>query len=113
KNPFVMQIYADVTNMDIKLSGSPQAPALGSAIFGALAAGRENGGFSNIAEACAHMGKLKDGFYAPNPERAEIYDNLYPEYKELVHYFGKENNVMKRLKAIKNRDFAKGGSRHA
>ena len=38
KNPFVMQIYADVTNMDIKISGSPQAPALGSAIFGALAA---------------------------------------------------------------------------
>lgn len=113
KNPFVMQIYADVTNMDIKLSGSPQAPALGSAIFGALAAGRENGGFSNIAEACAHMGKLKDGFYAPNRERAEIYDSLYAEYKELVHYFGKENNVMKRLKAIKNRDFAKGESRHA
>lgn len=23
KNPFVMQIYADVTNMDIKISGSP------------------------------------------------------------------------------------------
>ncbi len=62
KNPFIMQIYADVTNMDIQLSGSPQAPALGSAIFGALAAGRENGGFSNIAEACAHMGKLKTAF---------------------------------------------------
>lgn len=56
KNPFVMQIYADVTNMDIKISGSPQAPALGSAIFGALAAGKEKGGYDDIKEAAANMG---------------------------------------------------------
>ncbi len=56
---------------------------------------------------CAY-GEIKRRLYAPNRERAEIYDSLYAEYKELVHYFGKENNVMKRLKAIKNRDFAKG-----
>ena len=59
------------------------------------------------------MGKLKDASYVPNRERAEIYDSLYAEYKELVHYVGKENNVMKRLKAIKNREFVKGESRYA
>ncbi|MCY8190221.1 ribulokinase [Bacillus spizizenii] len=105
KNPFVMQIYADVTNMDIKISGSPQAPALGSAIFGALAAGKENGGYDDIKEA-AHMGKLKDISYTPNAENAAVYEKLYAEYKELVHYFGKENHVMKRLKTIKNLQFS-------
>ncbi|MBY8913217.1 ribulokinase [Bacillus sp. YC2] len=113
KNPFIMQIYADITNMEIKLSGSPQAPALGSAIFGALAAGKENGGFSSITEAAAHMGKLKEYSYTPNADRSEVYDSLYAEYKKLVQYFGKENNVMKRLKTIKNRQFTKEGGRHA
>ena len=68
KNPFIMQVYADVTNMEIKISGSPQAPALGSAIFGALAAGSMNGGYDHIEEAVAHMGKIKDKTYKPIPE---------------------------------------------
>ncbi|ARV47020.1 ribulokinase [Bacillus subtilis] len=113
KNPFVMQIYADVTNMDIKISGSPQAPALGSAIFGALAAGKENGGYDDIKEAAAHMGKLKDISYSPNAENAAVYEKLYAEYKELVHYFGKENHVMKRLKAIKNLQFSTAAKKNS
>ncbi|MFP7275374.1 ribulokinase [Bacillus paralicheniformis] len=102
KNPFIMQIYADVTNMEIKISGSPQAPALGSAIFGALAAGSVNGGYDHIEEAVAHMGKIKDQTYKPIPENVALYDRLYAEYKELYTYFGKQNNVMKRLKKLKN-----------
>ncbi len=47
------------------------------------------------------MGKLKDISYTPNTENAAVYEKLYAEYKELVHYFGKENHVMKRLKTIK------------
>jgi len=57
KNPFVMQIYADVINREIKISGSPQAPALGSAMFGAVAAGMAAGGFDTIQEAAAVMDK--------------------------------------------------------
>ncbi|CAN2249622.1 ribulokinase [Bacillus vallismortis] len=113
KNPFVMQIYADVTNMDIKISGSPQAPALGSAIFGALAAGKENGGYDDIKAAAAHMGKMKDISYTPNAENAAVYEKLYAEYKELVHYFGKENHVMKRLKTIKNLQFSSAAKKNS
>lgn len=113
KNPFVMQIYADVTNMDIKISGSPQAPALGSAIFGALAAGKENGGYDDVTEAAAHMGKLKDISYTPNAEHASVYEKLYAEYKELVQYFGKENHVMKRLKTIKNLQFSSAAQKNS
>ncbi|MED2975307.1 ribulokinase [Bacillus swezeyi] len=102
KNPFIMQIYADVTNMEIKISGSPQAPALGSAIFGALAAGSQNGGYDHIEEAVRHMGKVKDYTYKPIPENVTLYDQLYADYKELYMYFGKQNDVMKRLKKLKN-----------
>ncbi|TWK26182.1 Ribulokinase [Bacillus licheniformis] len=48
------------------------------------------------------MGKIKDQTYKPIPENVALYDQLYAEYKELYTYFGKQNNVMKRLKKLKN-----------
>ena len=102
KDPFVMQVYADVINMPIKIAGSAQAPALGSAIFGAVAAGKVKGGYDTVNEASAAMSSLSDIIYTPNLENAKIYDKLYAEYKILHDYFGKgENDVMKRLKEIK------------
>lgn len=102
KNPFIMQIYADIINKKIKISGSPQAPALGSAMFGAVAAGKNKGGFDTIIDAAKRMSKVKKEFYSPIPENVEIYNELYKEYTILHDYFGKgENDVMKRLKNIK------------
>ncbi len=102
KNPFVMQIYADVINREIKISGSPQAPALGSALFGALAAGKQAGGFDTVQEAASVMAKVKDHTYKPEKENVEIYDRLFAEYRVLHDYFGRgANDVMKRLKAIR------------
>lgn len=102
KNKLMMQIYSDVTNMEIRISGSPQAPALGSAMFGAIAAGKEKGGYDTIVEAAEHMSKIKDTYYKPIPENVDIYNKLYAEYKLLHDYFGRGlNDVMKRLKKIK------------
>ncbi len=102
KNPFVMQIYADVINREIKISGSPQAPALGSAMFGAVAAGKKEGGFDTIQEAAGVMAKLKDYTYRPVKANTEIYNKLYAEYRILHDYFGRgANDVMKRLKEIR------------
>ncbi len=102
KDGFMMQIYADVTNMNIKIADSKQAGALGSAMFGAVAAGSAAGGYDDIAECAKHMGRVKTHYYKPIPENVEIYDKLYAEYKELHDYFGRgANDVMKRLKDLK------------
>ena len=102
KDPMTMQIYADVINMPIHISGSSQGPALGSAIFGAVAAGSARGGYDHIFEASHAMGKLKDVVYYPIPENVAVYDQLYAEYSILHDYFGRgANDVMKRLKDIK------------
>jgi L-ribulokinase len=102
KNPMMMQIYSDVLNMDIKISASSQTPALGSAMFGAVAAGKERGGYDSITSAANDMGRVKDYIYQPITENAGLYDQLFNEYARLYDYFGRgENNVMKTLKKIK------------
>ncbi len=103
KDPFTMQVYSDVLGMDIKVVDAKQGPALGSAIYGALAAGKDGGGYDTVAEASAAMGKKPAAVYHPIPENKAIYDKLYAEYKLLHDYFGRgENNVMKRLRSIRN-----------
>jgi L-ribulokinase len=102
KNEFLMQVYADVTNREIRISASPQTPALGSAMFGAVAAGRERDGYDTIMEAARKMARLKDKVYRPIPENNQVYDLLYEEYRKLHDYFGRGgNDVMKRLKDLK------------
>jgi L-ribulokinase len=102
KNKLMMQIYSDVTNMEIRISASSQTPALGSAMFAALAAGEEKGGYASIVEAAKHMSKVKEEYYKPIPENVEVYNKLYAEYKILHDYFGRgANDAMKRLKKIK------------
>ena len=101
KNPLVMQIYADVLNREIGVVRSAQAPALGSAMHGAVAAGKAGGGYDHIGQAAAAMGGLLPVIYRPDPQRSHIYSQLYREYLLLHDYFGRgANPVMKRLKAI-------------
>ena len=99
KNALLRQIYADVTGRTFKLSGSAQAPALGSAMHAAVAAGI----YPDIQAAAESMGKLKDEIVAPIAENQAMYDRLFAEYQRLYDYFGRgTNDVMKRLKAIKH-----------
>lgn len=102
KNDFMMQIYADVLNKDIKIAASNQTPALGAAIFAAVAAGEERGGYESVFDAAKAMGKVKDKFFKPVKSNVEAYNKLYAEYRILHDFFGRGgNDVMKRLKKIK------------
>jgi L-ribulokinase len=103
KNKMLMQIYADVTGRNFKISAAKQTPALGSAMFGAVAAGSRAGGYDTIFEAARHMARLKDEVYQPIPINQKIYDRLFAEYVRLHDYFGRgENDVMKTLKQIRD-----------
>lgn len=101
-NKLLMQVYADVTGREVKVAASKQTPALGSAMFGAVAAGKAQGGFDSITEASLSMAHLRDEAYRPVLENKAVYDRLFKEYLILHDYFGRgENDVMKRLKALK------------
>jgi L-ribulokinase len=104
RNKLLMQIYADVLGRELKVAASEQAAALGSAMHGAVAAGKAAGGYATIQEAAAHMAYLQAVRYRPDPRAHAIYNELYAEYVRLHDYFGRgANDAMKRLKALKLR----------
>jgi L-ribulokinase len=102
RNKLLMQIYADVTGRPIHLVESRQGGALGSAMHGAVAAGKTAGGCDTIVEAAKKMARLRKEYFRPIKAHQEIYDRLYAEYVTLHDYFGRgANDVMKRLKSLK------------
>ena len=97
KDPFTMQLFADVLRMEIRIAETTQAPATGAAVNAAVAAGI----YPTLPEAVHAMSRISDTVYRPNEENAKIYDLLYREYKKLHDYFGRGgNNVMKELRRI-------------
>jgi L-ribulokinase len=102
KSAPLMQIYADVLRRPLSVIGSEQAPALGSAIHAAVAAGA----YPDVPAAANVMGRLTPGVYSPDAARADTYDQLYAEYVRLHDYFGRgQNEVMHRLRAIRDRAY--------
>ncbi|MEV4803729.1 ribulokinase [Nonomuraea sp. NPDC049421] len=97
KNPFLMQVYADVLRRPLSVIGSDQGPALGSAIHAAVAAGA----YASIEEAAAAMGKRTERAYEPDPARADAYDRLYAEYRRLHDFFA-DGRMLHTLRAIRN-----------
>ncbi len=91
KAPLAMQILADVTSLPIRVSASLQTPALGAAMFGACAAGRENGGYADIFAASSRMSRLLPTPYIPDASRSGLYDRLYEKYCWLHDTFGRGN----------------------
>lgn len=105
QNPFVMQVYADVTRMPIHVIGSEQGPALGAAMHAAVAAGLH----PDIRAAAAAMGTLVRDAYLPDERRADAYDALYARYVRLHDHFGRGgDDVMHRLREVRPRELAHG-----
>jgi L-ribulokinase len=86
KNPFVMQIVADVLNMPIKVAASDQTCALGSAMAASVVAGIHK----DISAAQKAMGGGFEKEYKPNPVRAKKYETLFLKYKKLGSFIEKE-----------------------
>jgi L-ribulokinase len=99
KNPLLMQIYADVTGREMKISRSAQSCALGAAIAAAVT----SGGHRNFAQAQEAMCGIKKTTYKPVAENHVVYKKLYTLYKQLHDSFGTGSsaNIMKELLGVK------------
>jgi len=102
KSPAIVQLYADIVGLPFRISASDQTPALGSAMFGAVAAGAAAGGHDDIGAASRAMASLRDEVYRPTPAHRATYDVLYREYVRVHDYFGRGgNDVMKTLRELR------------
>ncbi len=79
KNPFVMQIVADVLNMPIRVVRSDQTCALGAAMAASVVAGVHR----DIPSAQKAMGSGFEKEYYPDKKRAAKYETLFRKYKKL------------------------------
>lgn len=102
RNPLIVEIFADVTGLPIGVAASEQASALGAAMYGAVAAGPQLGGFASIVDATERLAPAPDTQYEPDPSATAVYDRLYAEYVDLHDHFGRREDVMKRLKSLRN-----------
>ena len=97
-NRFLMQLYSDVTRLPISVAVSTQAPAVGSALHAAVAAGA----FPSVRAAAQRIGKREVGVYEPDEKRAAAYDVLYEHYLALHDHFGRGGaELMHDLRRIK------------
>jgi L-ribulokinase len=105
KNPFVMQIYADVCNRPMKISRSAQTCALGASIFGAVVGEAH----PSVEAAQVAMTGVKRHVFRPDAKRAAVYAELYKLYRQLHDAFGTGGageplgRVMKELISIRDR----------
>ena len=105
KNPMLMQIYADVTGREMKVSRSAQTCALGSAIAAAVV-GKAH---KNFAAAQKAMCGLKAKTFKPDKKAHQVYSQIYTLYKKMHDSLGVKgtaqdiSGVMKDLLAIKEK----------
>tara|TARA_R110000796_G_scaffold67449_5_gene154846 strand:- start:103741 stop:105411 length:1671 start_codon:yes stop_codon:yes gene_type:complete len=85
KSPFIMQTLANVLNRPIKVAESDQAPALGAAIYAAVAAGL----YPNVIEASKKMGSNFEAEYFPQSQIITSYNPLMEEYTKLCNFIEK------------------------
>lgn len=107
KNPMVMQIYADITGREMKVSRSSQSCALGSAIAAAVVAGKKAGGYDSFAAAQKAMCGVKAKTYKPIAKNQKVYAQMYKLYKKMHDAFGIADSkivlsdVMKKMLELK------------
>jgi L-ribulokinase len=101
----LMQIYADVTGREMKVSRSARTCALGSAVAAAVV-GKAH---KNFAAAQKAMCGLKDKTFKPDKKAVAVYKQIYALYLKMHDSLGIKgtkqdiSNVMKDLLAIKEK----------
>ncbi len=86
KDALLMQIYADVLGREIRVAGTNQAGALGSAIYAAVAAGK----YASLEDAAHALSRPDRCTYRPIGENVRAYARLFEKYRLLHDLFGRE-----------------------
>lgn len=79
KNPLLMQEYANLLRREVLVAKTAEGPALGAAMFAAMAAGI----YTSIQETYAHMGIHDFKIYKPDEIHRAAYEELYKKNKHL------------------------------
>jgi L-ribulokinase len=99
RSPLLMQLIADTSGRHVRVPGSPEIPARGSALFGAVAAGA----FKDIGEAVAAMRPGVARTYSPDVAAKTTYDQVYEIYRNLHDILGRSHvNLLHELKRIRS-----------
>lgn len=102
KSPVLMQLVADVTGRAVDVPSSPQIPARGAALFGALAAGAVAGGFDDVGAAVAALRPPTARSYVPDGSTSAVYARVYEVYRGLHDVLGRDQVAwMHSLKEIR------------
>ncbi len=102
QNRLLMQLTADITGRPVRVAESRQAPALGAAMFAAVAAGSRQGGYDTIVDASAGMARLGADEYLPDDASRAVYDDLYGIYRELHDTMSSSASPMRRLRMVQD-----------
>ena len=109
RNSFVMQIFADVLECELRIPASDQTCALGAAISAKAAVDMDRTGRALIEDIISQMTTFRDIIYKPDASNFPVYRKLFGIYMQLHDAFGtdaytaKLNNVMKDLLELRKR----------
>ncbi len=98
KNKLLLKIFADVTGRVLLVARSAQACALGAAILGAVAAGKEAGGHANVTEAARAMSGAPAETYYPDEQAHQAYERFFTRYERMAEHFGRSDQLLRELK---------------
>lgn len=108
QNRLLMQLTADITRRPVRIPASRQTPALGSAMFAAVAAGTTRHGCPSIVEASKQMAHLGPEEYTPVASNASVYDELFAIYRELHDSMASAGSPLRTLRAVQHRARGEG-----
>lgn len=83
-NRAFVEVYADVLGEPIEIHPSTQGPAVGAAVLGMLAAGRDASGFDSVVQAARAMANppgSSSSIVEPRHDRIAAYQSLYRDYR--------------------------------
>ncbi|WP_442845195.1 ribulokinase [Leeuwenhoekiella sp. H156] len=96
KSKFIMQSLANTLNVPIKVAASDQAPALGAAVYAAVAAGI----YPDVITASQTLGSDYEAEYHPQPEYLEVFSEQMERYEALSAFV--ENSIVKSKKTLEH-----------